>query len=127
MMSILTVGVAIGEAMLYGILGQIIDWLSEKDPQSFLEEEIISLIGLSLFILVLMPILVLLHSVFMYQTLAGNFPMTVRWQAHRYLLNQSYVFQNEFSGRIAQVMQTALAAESVRKHSTSCYSSSSIS
>lgn len=118
MMSILTVGVAIGEAMLYGILGQIIDWLSEKDPQTFLEEEIVSLIGLSIFILVLMPILVLLHSVFMYQTLAGNFPMIVRWQAHRYLLNQSYAFfQNEFSGRIAtKVMQTALAVrESVMK------------
>ena len=48
----------------------------------------------------------------------GNFPMLVRWMAHRYLLNQSYgFFQNEFSGRIAtKVMQTALALrESVMK------------
>jgi ATP-binding cassette subfamily B protein/ATP-binding cassette subfamily B multidrug efflux pump len=48
----------------------------------------------------------------------GNFPMSVRWMAHRYLLNQSYgFFQNEFSGRIAtKVMQTALAVrESVMK------------
>ena len=37
--------------------------------------------------------------------------MSVRWQAHRYLLNQGYgFFQNEFSGRIAtKVMQTSLA------------------
>jgi ATP-binding cassette subfamily B protein/ATP-binding cassette subfamily B multidrug efflux pump len=48
----------------------------------------------------------------------GNFPMAVRWMAHRYLLNQSYgFFQNEFSGRIAtKVMQTSLAVrESVMK------------
>jgi ATP-binding cassette subfamily B protein/ATP-binding cassette subfamily B multidrug efflux pump len=47
----------------------------------------------------------------MHQTLMGNFPMVVRWNAHRYLLDQSYgFFQNEFSGRIAtKVMQTALA------------------
>jgi ATP-binding cassette subfamily B multidrug efflux pump len=46
-----------------------------------------------------------------HQTLMGNLPMLVRWQAHRYLLNQSYgFFQNEFSGRIAtKVMQTSLA------------------
>lgn len=118
LMAILTICVAIGEAMLYGILGKIIDWLAEKDPQNFLQEEMLSLIGLSLFILLLMPILVLLHSLIMYQTLMGNFPMVVRWQAHRYLLNQSYAFfQNEFSGRIAtKVMQTALAVrETVMK------------
>lgn len=118
LMAILTICVAIGEAMLYGILGKIIDWLAEKDPQSFLEEETLSLMGLSLFILLLMPILVLLHSLIMYQSLMGNFPMIVRWQAHRYLLNQSYAFfQNEFSGRIAtKVMQTALAVrETVMK------------
>ena len=118
LMAILTICVAIGEAMLYGILGKIIDWLAEKDPQSFLQEEMLSLIGLSLFILLLMPVLVMFHSLIMYQTLMGNFPMIVRWQAHRYLLNQSYAFfQNEFSGRIAtKVMQTALAVrETVMK------------
>ncbi|SFM40503.1 hypothetical protein [Nitrosomonas communis] len=111
LMAILTICVAIGEAMLYGILGKIIDWLAEKDPQNFLQEEMLSLIGFSLFILLLIPILVICHSLIMYQTLMGNFPMIVRWQAHRYLLSQSYAFfQNEFSGRIAtKVMQTALA------------------
>ncbi|SFI36973.1 ABC transporter ATP-binding protein [Nitrosomonas sp. Nm34] len=118
LMAILTVCVAVSEAMLYGILGKIIDWLAEKDPQNFLQEEMLTLIGLSLFILLLIPILVMCHSLIMYQTLMGNFPMIVRWQAHRYLLNQSYAFfQNEFSGRIAtKVMQTALAVrETVMK------------
>ncbi|MDR8300597.1 ABC transporter ATP-binding protein, partial [Acinetobacter baumannii] len=41
----------------------------------------------------------------------GNYPMSIRWLAHRYLLKQSLGFyQNEFAGRIAtKVMQTALA------------------
>ncbi|WP_430232430.1 ABC transporter ATP-binding protein [Nitrosomonas communis] len=118
LMAILTICVAVSEAMLYGILGKIIDWLTEKDPQNFLQEEMLTLIGLSLFILLLIPILVMCHALIMYQTLMGNFPMIVRWQAHRYLLNQSYAFfQNEFSGRIAtKVMQTALAVrETVMK------------
>src|SRR5690606_35566797 len=56
-------------------------------------------------------VIVFLHSVILYQTLMGNFPMVVRWLSHSYLLDQSYAFfQNEFSGRIAtKVMQTALA------------------
>ena len=118
LMAILTIAVAVGEAMLYGVLGTIIDWLSEKDPSRFLQEEYYSLIGLSIFILIVMPMLVIAHSLVMYQTLMGNFPMIVRWQAHRYLISQSYAFfQNEFSGRIAtKVMQTALAVrETVMK------------
>ena len=67
--------------------------------------------GMGIFMLVLIPVANALRSLIVHQTLMGNFPMTVRWQAHRSLLNQSYgFFQNEFSGRIAtKVMQTALA------------------
>lgn len=103
--------VAVGEAMLFGVLGTIVDWLTEKDPRAFLQEEAYALLALSLFILILMPVLVFFHSVILHQSLMGNFPMIVRWQAHRYLLDQSYAFfQNEFSGRVAtKVMQTALA------------------
>ena len=73
---------------------------------------------MSVFVLVVLPTIVLLQSLMVHQTLIGNFPMSVRWRSHRYLLNQSYAFfQNEFSGRIAtKVMQTALAVrESVMK------------
>src|SRR5690606_26944043 len=73
---------------------------------------------MSAFILLFIPLVVLLHSTVVHQTLMGNFPMRVRWLSHRYLLNHSYrFFQHEFSGRIAtKVMQTALAVrESVMK------------
>jgi len=117
-MSVLTALLAISEAMLYGILGQVVDWLSEKQPEHFLQEEFWSLVGMGFFILVFIPVLVTVQALVVHQTLMGNFPMRVRWLAHRYLLNQSYrFFQHEFSGRIAtKVMQTALAVrESVMK------------
>lgn len=111
LLAILTTCLAISEAMLYSVLGQMVDWLAEKKTGKFLEEEWPTLLGMSVFILIVIPLLVLLHSLVIHQTLMGNFPMRVRWMSHRYLLNQSYAFfQHEFSGRIAtKVMQTALS------------------
>jgi ATP-binding cassette, subfamily B, multidrug efflux pump len=111
LMAILTTCLAISEALLYAILGQMVDWLVEHDPQNFLQKEWQSLLAMAVFVLVFIPILVILHALTVNQTLMGNFPMKIRWSAHRYLLNQSYAFfQHEFSGRIAtKVMQTALA------------------
>ncbi len=117
-MALLTASLAVGEAMLYGILGKLVDWLAGNEPSTFLQEQWPVLLGMSLFVLVFIPVVVLLHSLVVHQTLMGNFPMAVRWLAHRYLLNQSYAFfQDEFSGRIAtKVMQTALAVrEAVMK------------
>jgi ATP-binding cassette, subfamily B, multidrug efflux pump len=46
-----------------------------------------------------------------YQSIFSNFPMRLRWNFHRQMLEQSMVFyQDEFAGRIAtKVMQTSLA------------------
>ncbi len=117
-LAILTTCLAISEAMLYGVLGQLVDWLADRETAQFLETEWPTLLLMSAFILVVIPLLVLLHSSVIHQTLMGNFPMRVRWLSHRYLLDQSYTFfQHEFSGRIAtKVMQTALAVrETVMK------------
>jgi ATP-binding cassette subfamily B protein/ATP-binding cassette subfamily B multidrug efflux pump len=117
-MAVLTALVAIAEASLFGVLGKVVDWLVASDPQTFIEDSWLSILAMSVLILVVIPILASLHSLVVHQTLMGNFPMSVRWMAHRYLLNQSYgFFQNEFSGRIAtKVMQTALAVrEAVMK------------
>jgi ATP-binding cassette subfamily B protein/ATP-binding cassette subfamily B multidrug efflux pump len=88
-----------------------VDWLSERNPETFIEQSGSTLIGMGIFMLILIPLSNAMRSLIVHQTLMGNFPMSVRWMAHRYLLNQSYgFFQNEFSGRIAtKVMQTALA------------------
>lgn len=117
-MAVLSAMIAILEVSLFGFMGQLVDWLSNHDPQSFLAEESNNLLGLSVLILVAMPLLVLLHSLIMHQTLLGNYPMSIRWLAHRYLLRQSVsFFQSDFAGRIAtKVMQTALSVrETVMK------------
>lgn len=117
-MTVLTTAIAMGEILLFGFLGSIIDWLSEADRSTFLAEEGMTLFWMSAFILVVLPVLVLFSNLVIHQTLLGNFPQRIRWMAHRYLIRQSMsYFQDEFAGRIAtKVMQTALAVrETVMK------------
>ena len=118
LMAILTGLLAILEVTLFDFLGQLVDWLSTKDPETFLDEERGRLLWMSFIILIAIPVTVLFHSIFIHQVLLGNYPMAIRWNMHRYLLGQSYSFyQNEFAGRIAtKVLQTSLAVrESVMK------------
>ena len=110
-LTILTAAMAVLEVMLFGFLGQLVDWLSERNPQTLLAEEADTLIWMSIVLLVLLPLITLFHTLISHQTLLGNFPMAIRWNAHRYLLGQSVAFfQNDFAGRIAtKVMQTSLS------------------
>lgn len=111
LLALLTTLLAISEALLYSVVGQLVDWLAEKKIDNFIDSEWPALLSMSVLILIVIPLLVLLHALVINQTLMGNFPMRVRWLSHRYLLSQSYAFfQHEFSGRIAtKVMQTSLA------------------
>lgn len=116
--SLLSAVIAILEVSLFGYLGQLVDWFAERDRATFLSEEKGSLIWMGVLILVILPGLVIMQSLLTHQTLLGNYPMRIRWQAHRYLIGQSLsFFQNEFAGRVAtKVMQTALSVrESVMK------------
>ncbi len=118
LMALLSTIVAIIEVSLFGFMGQLVDWLSSHDPETFLQENSTTLWGLSILLLVIMPALVITYSLVIHQSLLGNYPMSIRWLAHRYLLKQSLSFyQDEFAGRIAtKVMQTALAVrETVMK------------
>ncbi|WP_280823949.1 ABC transporter ATP-binding protein [Pseudaminobacter soli (ex Li et al. 2025)] len=103
--------IAIMEVWMFGFLGNIVDWLSAHDRATFLQTEWWKLAGMVLVVGVALPLTVSLSSFNTYQTLFGNYPMRIRWQVHRYLLNQSMAFyQDEFAGRIAaKLMQTALA------------------
>lgn len=117
-MSILTATVAVLEVVLFGFMGQLVDWLSSKDRATFWEEESGTLMLMGLVPLVALPLAGVLHSLITHQALLGNYPMSIRWLAHRYLLRQSVSFYaNDFAGRIAtKVMQTALSVrEAVMK------------
>jgi len=110
-MAILTGLIAAMEVSLFAFLGKLVDWLTVSDPATFLHDEGSKLLWWGLMVVVALPLTVLLHSLVVHQTLLGNYPMSIRWQAHRYLLGQSLsFFQDEFAGRIAtKVMQSSLA------------------
>ncbi|CAG22128.1 ABC transporter ATP-binding protein [Photobacterium profundum] len=117
-MSLLSAVIAVVEVSLFGFMGQLVDWLTQHNPDTFIAEEGGKLIVMSLIVLVVVPSLVFLHSLLLHQALLGNYPMAIRWLAHRYLLKQSVSFyQNDFAGRIAtKVMQTSLSVrETVMK------------
>ncbi|ENL1285315.1 ABC transporter ATP-binding protein [Vibrio parahaemolyticus] len=117
-MSLMSTIVAIVEVMLFGVMGQLVDWLSTSNPETFLQDNRADLIFYGVLLLVVMPLLVVIYSLLVHQTLLGNYPMSIRWLAHRYLLNQSLNFyQDDFAGRVAtKVMQTSLAVrETVMK------------
>ncbi|MGB6138391.1 MAG: ABC transporter ATP-binding protein, partial [Shewanella sp.] len=117
-MSILTATLAILEVSLFGFMGKLVDWLVTKNPQTLWQDEHVTLISMSVIVLIVIPLIVWLHASIVHQTLLGNYPMAIRWQAHRYLLKQSIGFyQDDFAGRVAtKVMQTSLAVrETVMK------------
>ncbi|MBQ0730900.1 MAG: ABC transporter ATP-binding protein [Oleispira antarctica] len=111
LMTVLTATLAMLEVSLFSFMGQLVDWLATKDRATLWQEEGDTLITMGAIVLIALPTIVFLHAAIIHQTLLGNYPMVVRWLAHRYLLKQSLGFyQDEFSGRIAtKVMQTSLA------------------
>lgn len=116
--SLLSAIIAILEVTLFGFMGKLVDWFAERDRATFVEQESSTLILMGIVVVVLIPGFILLRSLFSRQSLLGNYPMRIRWQAHRYLLGQSLsFFHNEFAGRVAtKVMQTALSVrETVMK------------
>ncbi len=116
--SILGAVIALLEVMLFGFLGNVVGWLSSADRTTFLADEGGQLIYMSVIMLIVLPVITVIWALVLHQTVFGNYPMIIRWQAHRYLLGQSMRFyQDEFAGRIAtKVMQAALGVrETVMK------------
>jgi ATP-binding cassette subfamily B multidrug efflux pump len=102
------------EALLFAMLGRVVDWLAAVPAAQWWVERRGALMLLG-FILLASPIAVALQTLIKHQTLAGNLPMLLRWNFHRHMLGQSMAFyQDEFAGRVAtKVMQTALAVREV--------------
>ena len=118
LMSISAAMLAILEVSLFSYMGQLVDWLTAYTPETLFVEQKSELIKMAVMLLLVLPVVVFFHSAILHQALLGNYPMSIRWLAHRYLLRQSVSFyQNEFAGRIAtKVLQTSLAVrETVTK------------
>ena len=109
-MTLCTALIGAFEALLFAMLGRVVDWLAAVEPARLWTEQrgpLLLLAG----ILAASVVVVALQTMLKHQALAANFPMRLRWNFHRLLLQQSMGFyQDEFAGRIAtKVMQTALA------------------
>lgn len=118
LMSILSACVAIAEVTLVRYMGEIVDILSTQSRDNFWAEQGDRLAIMAGLVLVVMPILAIVHSMLLHQSILGNYPMSIRWLVHRYLLKQSVgFFQRDFAGRVAtKVMQSANAVrETVMK------------
>jgi ATP-binding cassette, subfamily B, multidrug efflux pump len=113
-MTLFTGLIAAFEAALFAMMGKIVDWLSGVPKDLLWQNYTTQLIALAA-ALILSTIFILAQTLFKHQTLAANFPMRMRWNFHRLMLNQSMSFyQDEFAGRVAaKVMQTALAVRDV--------------
>ncbi len=100
LMGTLTAIIALSEVVMFGFIGNIVDWLGKADRATFLETQ-----GWPL------PLVSALQSMVVNQTMMPNVPQRIRWMLHRWVLRQSMTyFQDEFAGRIAtNLMQTALA------------------
>lgn len=111
LMAITSASLAFLEVLVYGFMGQLVDWLAGLSRASFLAEQKHTLWMYGILLLVIMPLMLAANNLFRHQILMGNLPMRMRWQAHRYLLKQSISFyQDDYAGRIAtKVMQGALA------------------
>ena len=106
---------AILEVALFGFLGNLVDFFAAAERATFWSDHLWWLIGVGLLVLLVMPLVELVHEALTNQGIMGNFPMRIRWLAHRYLLRQSMTFfQDDFAGRVAtKVMQTSMAVKEV--------------
>ena len=98
------------EALLFAMLGRMVDWLGKHQPGQLWAGQGTTLQLLAGLVLGSI-VVVALQTIIKHQTLAINFPMRLRWNFHRLMLGQSMAFyQDEFAGRLTtKVMQTALA------------------
>lgn len=113
-LTLLTALIGIFEALLFAMMGKLVDWLSAVEPELLWQKEGTHLTLLA-GVIIGSIFLVGLQSLIKHQGLLGNFPMRLRWNFHRQVLDQGLgFFSDDFAGRIAtKVMQTSLAVRDV--------------
>ena len=109
--ALLTAAIAALEIVMLDYVGRFVDLMSTAERATFFEVHGGEVFRMAILALVVLPLLAVTWEFIFHQSFAGNFPMMIRWQGHRYLLRQSLAFfQDDFAGRIANtLMQTALA------------------
>lgn len=103
--------VALVEVGMIHYAGRVVDLMEGTEPSVFFAEHGLELFLIVVFVLFARPLVQIIDSLFLNQTMFPNLGTMVRWRAHRHVLKQSVGwFQNDFAGRIAnRVQQTAPA------------------
>jgi ATP-binding cassette, subfamily B, multidrug efflux pump len=109
--ALLSAVIAILEIVMLDFVGDLVDLMTTGNRATFFTDNGPRLFWMFVLVVIVLPLINLVWELLFHQSFAGNFPMMVRWQSHRYLLQQTLgFFQEDFAGRLATtVMQTALA------------------
>src|SRR6476619_2392022 len=81
-MTLCTAVIAAFEALLFAMLGRVVDWLAHVEPAQLWATEKGSLLLLAA-VLAASPLVVAVFALVKYQVLFANFPMRLRWNFHR--------------------------------------------
>lgn len=110
-LTVMTALVAVSELLIFYCLGALVNWMGESTPDKLLDDYGLQLAGLVIFSVVVMPAIMLIHTLVVRQTLHDNLPLHFRWIAFSTLINQSVAFfQDESTGQLAQkISQSATA------------------
>ena len=90
-MAVLTALIGVFEALLFGFLGSLVDWLAKMQPETLWAEQGDHLALLAVALLA-SPLVLTIQAMLKQQTLAANFPKLLRWNFHRMMLGQSMSF-----------------------------------
>jgi ATP-binding cassette subfamily B multidrug efflux pump len=93
-MTLLTAVIGGFEAILFAMMGKVVDLLNQVPPAQLWSQQRGHLLWLGA-ILLASPLLIGLQTLVKHQSLAGNFPMRLRWNFHRLMLSQSMSFYQD--------------------------------
>ncbi len=110
LLTLFTASIGAFEALLFSMMAHVVDMLGQVKPDQLWQQHGGTLKLLAVVLLVSIAFAGM-QALVKYQGIFSNFPMRLRWNFHRLMLEQSMGFyQDEFAGRIAtKVMQTSLA------------------
>ena len=102
---------AVFDAAIPVFIGRVVTILTGLKPETGLANAWPQLVGMSVVLLILRPVMEALQDMITNQAINPGMSNMVRWQNHWHVVRQSWsFFQNDFAGRIAnRVMQTGPA------------------
>ncbi len=103
LLTAVTLALAVLEVSVLAFIGRVVDMMKEAtSPGTFFQDHAFALTMMAALTMIVRPLLSLAADLLKHQMIMGPVNIRIRWQAHRYLLRQSFgFFQNDFAGRLA--------------------------